>query len=141
MTTEAWDEYYKPNLTWNHAWGAAPANIIPRRLMGVRPIEAGFKRFSIVPQPSTLKNISLTVPTITGAIFTELKVEQKNGELSWNMQVSVPGNSEAELWLPASFKQVTLNGKLYTDKTEKTVVNAQRRLLLLSPGNHRILAI
>ena len=27
MTLEAWDAKYKPNLTWNHAWGAAPANI------------------------------------------------------------------------------------------------------------------
>ena len=51
MTTEAWDEYFKPNLTWNHAWGAAPANIIPRRLAGIMPIEPGFKTFSVNPQP------------------------------------------------------------------------------------------
>src|SRR5439155_19763851 len=38
ITTEAWDEKFKPNLDWNHAWGAAPANIIPRYVLGVRPL-------------------------------------------------------------------------------------------------------
>jgi len=31
MTMEAWDMIYKPNSDWNHAWGAAPGNIIPRQ--------------------------------------------------------------------------------------------------------------
>ena len=34
ISLEAWDDKYKPNQDWNHAWGAAPANIVPRRLMG-----------------------------------------------------------------------------------------------------------
>src|SRR5690606_24731475 len=34
ITMEAWDMKYKPNSDWNHAWGAAPANIIPRHLWG-----------------------------------------------------------------------------------------------------------
>ena len=38
ISLEAWDNKYKPNQDWNHAWGAAPANIIPRRLMGVEPL-------------------------------------------------------------------------------------------------------
>jgi hypothetical protein len=47
MTTEAWDEYYKLNLTWNHAWGSALANITARKLMGIEPVEATFSRLSI----------------------------------------------------------------------------------------------
>lgn len=43
ISLEAWDDKYKPNQDWNHAWGAAPANIIPRRLMGVVPTEPGFR--------------------------------------------------------------------------------------------------
>jgi len=62
MTTEAWDEYFKPNLTWNHAWGSAPANITARKLMGIEPIEATFSRFRISPQPGTLEKASITVP-------------------------------------------------------------------------------
>lgn len=30
ITLEAWNSSDKPNLDWNHAWGAVPANIIPR---------------------------------------------------------------------------------------------------------------
>ena len=28
ITMEAWDAKIKPNLDWNHEWGAAPANIL-----------------------------------------------------------------------------------------------------------------
>ena len=49
MTTEAWDEFYKPNLTWNHAWGSAPANITARKLMGIEPLEPTFSKFKISP--------------------------------------------------------------------------------------------
>ncbi|MFK7981076.1 MAG: sulfatase-like hydrolase/transferase, partial [Saprospiraceae bacterium] len=34
ITLEAWDYEYKKNLDWNHAWGAVPANVIPRGLWG-----------------------------------------------------------------------------------------------------------
>ena len=30
MTMEAWSLKAKPNQDWNHAWGAAPLNIIAR---------------------------------------------------------------------------------------------------------------
>lgn len=34
ITWEAWDMKYKPNQDWNHAWGAAPANLLPRFILG-----------------------------------------------------------------------------------------------------------
>jgi hypothetical protein len=39
ITLEAWDDRFKPNQDWNHAWSAAPANLIPGRLMGITPAE------------------------------------------------------------------------------------------------------
>jgi hypothetical protein len=44
---EAWDDSFKPNQDWNHPWGAAPGNIIVRHLAGIRPLEPGFKKFSV----------------------------------------------------------------------------------------------
>lgn len=32
ITMEAWSLKAKPNQDWNHAWGAAPANLLPRYL-------------------------------------------------------------------------------------------------------------
>ena len=49
MTLEAWDAKYKPNLTWNHAWGAAPANILSRFVLGVRPLSPGCRKTSSAP--------------------------------------------------------------------------------------------
>src|SRR6185312_15106278 len=72
ITLEAWDKKYKPNLDWNHAWGAAPANILPRYVLGVRPMEAGFGRILIAPQPGSLVLISGRVPTIRGPVLVHL---------------------------------------------------------------------
>jgi len=74
ITMEAWDLKYKPNLDWNHAWGAAPANIITRHLWGISPAKPGFAHAHIKPQMSTLTHCSITVPTINGAISAEYKL-------------------------------------------------------------------
>ncbi|HAS81840.1 MAG TPA: alpha-L-rhamnosidase [Verrucomicrobia bacterium] len=63
VTLEAWDHRYKNNLDWNHAWGAAPANIIPRFLVGVRPAAPGFDSVHLAPQPASLAAFDAQVPT------------------------------------------------------------------------------
>jgi hypothetical protein len=140
MTTEAWDEYYKPNLTWNHAWGAAPANIIPRRLMGITPIEAGFRSFQIVPQPADLKTLSYTLPTISGAIQSRLEVTNDDASTQWQLQLNVPGNTQAQLWLPAYFDSFMINGVEYIPEKQDLMVNQQRKLLSLPAGSYLIKA-
>ena len=82
VALEAWDISLKPNLDWNHAWGAAPANIIPRRLCGVRPSEPGFEEFIFDPQPGDLEFFKSTHPTPQGSI----NVEYDSGRFS----VTVP---------------------------------------------------
>ena len=68
ITTEAWGNCFKPNQDWNHAWGSAPGNIVPRKLMGVEPLEPGFARMRIRPQPGSLSEASLRLPTIRGEV-------------------------------------------------------------------------
>jgi len=97
MTTEAWDEYYKPNLTWNHAWGSAPANIIPRELMGIEPLQPAFRMIRIKPQPADLKNIRLKISTIRGTVICEWNIK---GNLFF-LNVTIPANSEGQIWIPA----------------------------------------
>ncbi len=109
ITMEAWDNKYKPNQDWNHAWGAAPANIIPRKLMGIEPVEPGFRKFRIKPQPGTLTFAEIRCPTIRGEIMVSLKNDIKK---SFSMNVTIPGNSTADIYLPimASSQKVALNG-------------------------------
>ena len=89
ITLEAWDNRYKANLDWNHAWGAVPAGAIPRGLLGIRPIEPGCKIMEIRPQLGTLKSVEALIPTIRGEIGLWLS----NGRLS----LSIPANMEAIL--------------------------------------------
>ncbi|MEN8229902.1 MAG: alpha-L-rhamnosidase C-terminal domain-containing protein [Bacteroidota bacterium] len=73
ISLEAWDMKYKSNADWNHAWGAAPANIIPRGLWGIQPETPGFGLVSIKPQMGSLKNSSIVMPTIRGEIQCEYR--------------------------------------------------------------------
>lgn len=134
MTTEAWDEYYKPNLTWNHAWGSAPANIISRRLLGIEPTEAGFKRFRIVPQPGELKSIKLKIPSIRGKIQCNLAIKND----TWNIELIVPGNSKAELYLPSKFNNLFLNSEEQTPIRSENFANEMRNVFLINSGQHNI---
>jgi len=95
ISLEAWDNKYKPNQDWNHAWGAAPANIIPRRLIGIEPLLPGFESVSICPQISSLKSVESKIPTIRG----DIEVTIKNSE-TYIMTVKLPANMTGEVYLP-----------------------------------------
>ena len=109
ISLEAWDNKYKPNQDWNHAAGAVPAHAIPRKLMGVEPLEPGFRKIRIKPQPSTLAHAELTVPTIRGNVI--VKFNNTPGE-KFEMEIDIPANTTAELWLPLLDKKqrLTMNG-------------------------------
>ena len=96
MTYEAWDDKFKNNQDWNHAWGAAPANVIPRYVVGVRPLEPGFARMLISPQTSTLKSVEAVVPTIRGSV----EVDIQSSSEKYVMRVTIPANAVAEVDLP-----------------------------------------
>ena len=137
MTTEAWDEYYKPNLTWNHAWGSAPANIVARKLMGIEPIEPTFSKFRISPQPGYLEHLKIKVPTIRGAV----EVNMKLAENRWEMEISVPGNAEAELWIPEEFSIVTINGLEQSSSGLIGFSFGKRNVYELKSGHYSVVAL
>lgn len=134
IALEAWDPSLKPNLDWNHAWGAAPANLIPRGLMGIEPLEPGFKRFRVRPQTGGLEQAKLKLPTPKGAVLLEL-----NGKDSarWSAKLTVPAGSAAEFHLPhAGTPMLTLGGKA----TEPRVLREEKGRLVIGlvPGNWEI---
>lgn len=95
VTLEAWDPVYKKNLDWNHAWGAAPADIIPRRLVGVEPLEPGFKSMRIKPQMGSLPWFKATVPTIRGGV----RVEAAASSEAMDLTVDIPDGIRTEVWM------------------------------------------
>ncbi|MEN6301244.1 MAG: alpha-L-rhamnosidase C-terminal domain-containing protein [Armatimonadia bacterium] len=113
IALEAWDTRYKANLDWNHAWGAAPANIIPRCLMGVRPQRPGFRSILIAPQPASLQWAKSRVPTPHGPVLLEIEQQQAHAQV----RVTVPNGCTATVDLtrmvPADCA-ATVDGKLQT---------------------------
>lgn len=103
ITLEAWDAQYKPNLDWNHAWGAAPANIIPRFVLGVSPSAPGFAHAAIKPHPGSLTHFAGTVPTIRGAI--QVTWNHASGK-SPTLTVVIPGNMQADVAVPAELRSL-----------------------------------
>jgi hypothetical protein len=134
ISMEAWDNKYKSNQDWNHAWGAAPANIIPRKLMGVEPLAPGFDRVRIRPQTASLARAKALIPTIKGEI--SLEIENREGE--YRMQLTIPANMDSEVYLPLLSKkyEVTTNGVV--QKTTKVKDAPFIYLGSLPPGNYTI---
>jgi alpha-L-rhamnosidase len=114
LTTEAWDVEFKKNLTWNHAWGAAPANILSRFVLGVRPIQPGYSEMLIAPQLGVLKWARGQVPTPRGPV----SVTATNGDV-FNLEVNIPRNTTARIEVPRrAAGQVVLDGKIIEGTAE-----------------------
>lgn len=133
ITMEAWDQMYKQNLGWNHAWGAAPANIIPRFVMGVKPLTPGFGKILIRPQVGTLEAIQGYMPTIHGRIT--VGVRQKPGH-DYRLTFEIPINTIARVEVPwQANAELRVDGKLLSDVTLE-----KGRLVLddLTSGKHTV---
>jgi hypothetical protein len=96
ITWEAWDQHYKPNQDWNHAWGAAPANLLPRFVLGVEPLAPGWTRIVIRPNPGTLKSCEGKVPTTLGPVL----VRWESGD-TFKLSLTLPSGMSAQVHLPA----------------------------------------
>lgn len=135
MTLEAWNPKVKPNLTWNHAWGAAPANIISRYLLGVRPLAPGYTSILIAPQPGTLKWVRGKVPTPHGPVIVSLKNDAR-----LRMEIEVPPGATARVVLPGKATRaepISVDGKTTPAKLE----NGSLVIESLPPGRHVILRL
>lgn len=110
MSMEAWDNEFKPNQDWNHAWGSVPANIISRKLMGIEALTPGWSKFSIAPKLSWLDRAEIKVPTIKG----DIKMSFVKKENSFEMNVDIPENTIANVSIPYDKREafkLTRNGK------------------------------
>lgn len=132
ITLEAWDPSLKPNLDWNHAWGAAAANLIPRRLMGIEPVEPGFKLIRIRPQTGSLTQASIRFPSPKGGILLAIK---RPDAATWQAQVTIPAGCAAEFHLPPHEADSL---KLSSGAPRILRTENGRAVLALASGSHQI---
>ncbi len=131
VTLEAWDVAYKPNLDWNHAWGAVPANMIPRKLMGIEPLEPGFARVRIRPRMGSLTWATVKHPSPRGPITAA--VSSRDG--SWEATVSLPAGVIGEVHVPSTAPgriRVARDG--LADMPETIRIEDGRSVLRATPG-------
>jgi len=110
LTMEAWGMQYKANGDWNHAWGAAPANIITRCLWGITPAQPGFKRAQIRPQPGNLTFSQIQVPTIRGSIRAKYVL---SGQQHQQYTIELPEGMDADfVFNPTNRSIVRVNNRI-----------------------------
>ena len=129
MSWEAWGPQFKKNLTWNHAWGAAPANIVARFVLGVRPLEPGYARLLIAPQPGRLAWVRGKVPTAVGPVT--LKLEKFT---AFRLEVDLPTRTHTTVALPLrKQRQVLLDSRPIDVAGAGSSVNVE-----VPPGRHTL---
>ncbi len=96
ITWEAWDQRYKPNQDWNHAWGAAPANLLPRYVLGAQPLTPGWRKAVIRPNPGSLQSAEGQIPTPLGPVL----IRWDNAK-TFKLSLSLPVGMSARVELPA----------------------------------------
>jgi hypothetical protein len=79
-------------------------------ILGVKPIEPGFKRMQIKPTPADLEWVEGVYPTIKG----DIKVSWKRNTKWFRMEIDIPRDTEADVYLPFFSlvePSVSINGK------------------------------
>ena len=135
LTMEAWGKAYKSNLDWNHAWGAAPANIIPRFVAGIRPLEPGFAKTLIHPQPGTLNRFQIQSPTIRGSVSMSMDKQV----VGCTFQITIPANMAVRFVFPKNcdmYTEFSLNGNPVTPQQ----LGGDRFIDPLGSGHHVLIA-
>ncbi|MCX7796362.1 MAG: glycoside hydrolase family 78 protein [bacterium] len=109
--TTCWETFIgfmKDRLTRSHchAWSSAPGYFLPAYILGVRPLEPGFKKVLIQPNLCELSWAKGTVPTPHGVI--EISFREENNFI--DVSLKLPEGISTEI-VPPSGKKIMVNGK------------------------------
>jgi hypothetical protein len=102
-----------------HAWSAAPTYFLSAYQLGIRPIEPGFSKALIAPEPADLKWAKGRMSTPKGNISVWWQKDDKR----FDIQVELPEGVSAQIQLPVNpkeFKELKVDGDV-TYTTEKGI--------------------
>jgi hypothetical protein len=106
---EDWEAKPDSAQQWSHC-AVAPLYIAYMGLAGIRPLEPGFRRVEIRPQPADLSQLELTARTVRGPLVFRSLGNRGNRDLT----VELPEGCEGEIVLP---EKETSNLVLLKEKT------------------------
>jgi hypothetical protein len=115
--TGAWHEAW--NTKWgstSHAWCSGPTALLSQKVLGIEPLDYGWKIFRVKPQTGDLLWAKGTVSTVTGNISAAW---EKSAGRHFSLSLNVPQGAAAGVYLPTSdLNSVKINGKKLTQESE-----------------------
>lgn len=115
-----------------HGWAAGPTYALPAYVLGVRPLEPGFERVLIRPQPGDLEWAAGAVPTPDG----EVRVEWARSARRFEMEAELPAGCTGRVEPPPSADPRV---EVHLDGEQVEAERSDGRLsLLVEPGEHRV---
>jgi alpha-L-rhamnosidase len=95
--------------TVNHGWSGGGYTVLAQYICGVAPLTPGFKNFSVLPQPGSIEQASLSFITVAGKISTDYTV----GHTEFKLNVEVPALTVAFVGVPKKdYKKIEINNTL-----------------------------
>ena len=109
--TTFWEMYYpneeRKTRSHCHGWSAAPTFFLSQYVLGIRPLEPGYAKLLIAPNPGGLKWAHGRVPTPHGAV----ECDWRSGKDGFELIATWPRKLEARIELPAGGKLTIKEGK------------------------------
>ena len=108
-----------PTRSYCHGWSAAPTYFLTRYQLGVVPLEPGYHKALIAPNPADLSWAKGRVPTPYG----EIEVDWKKEKEEFRLDVTLPEEITGVVHLPVKPKHkpvLLVNGK-EVSKRDKTI--------------------
>ena len=111
----AWHEAW--NTKWgstSHAWCSGPTALLSQKVLGVEPLDYGWKTFRVKPQTGDLLWAKGIVSTVAGNISA---FWEKSAGSHFSLRLNVPKGTSASVYLPAyDLNSVKINGQLLAEK-------------------------
>ncbi|MBI2843523.1 MAG: family 78 glycoside hydrolase catalytic domain [Armatimonadetes bacterium] len=116
-----------------HAWSAAPVFALPSYVLGVRPIEPGFKRFEVRPYLGDLERARGAVPTPQGEIHVDVHREDDTAVLTFVVPENTTAMVDGKAYPPGTHtrdrrdltQQICSDCLLAAKKTKKHLTNTE----------------
>lgn len=109
--TTLWESWEKPSsASYNHPMFGSIDEWFYRSLLGINSLEPGFKKIQIKPQPAELSWAKGSYESIHGTIESEWK----KSDHSFDLNISIPVNTTAEVYVLA-------NDKSKISESDKTI--------------------
>ncbi len=89
-----------------HAWGAGPTWVLTEATVGATAVDPGYEAWQVKPQPVDLEWAQGQVPTAYGPLT--VKWAQDVDTSMFHLEVTAPGGTEGEIWVPVTDDGATL---------------------------------